>query len=386
MKSIRHFFDRLFNPAPVQPLPPGIYTYQAPADADFPYRLHLRLEPDGSGLLIVNASTVLHLNQTAAEYAYHLVRQTPKQEVGGIIARRYQVPQDQAVRDFDHFMEKLTALIETPDLDPVTFLGFDRQEPYTDIVSAPYRLDCALTYRTSDEEYQDAAPQERVTRELLCEEWKTILDKAWQAGIPHIIFTGGEPTLRPDLKDLVRHAEALGQVTGLLTDGLRLTTLEYFEELLQCGLDHLMIMLDDSDEHSWEAVRDAMSQDIYLTVHITLTPENADAIEDILDHLSRLEVPSISLSVCDFALRDRLEVARQAVMDRDMQLVWDLPVPYSQFNPVALELAEAEEALPENHRAWLYVEPDGDVLEQQGKPGVLGNLLHDPWEAIWKRA
>jgi len=385
MKSIRHFFDNLFNPAPVQPLAPGIYTYQAPPEAEFPYRLHLRIEPNTSGLLIVNASTVLHLNQTAAEYAYHLVQQTPKAEVSGIIARRYQVPQDQAVRDFDDFMEKLNALIQTPDLDPVTFLGFDRQEPYSDIVSAPYRLDCALTYRTSDEEFQDAAPQERVARELLCEEWKTILDKAWQAGIPHIIFTGGEPTLRPDLKDLVRHAEDLGQVTGLLTDGLRLTTLDYFEELLQCGLDHLMITLDKSDEHSWEAVRDAMSQDIYVTVHITITPEITDEFDDLLDRLNRLEVPSISLSVSDFALRDKLESARQAVMDRNMRLVWDLPVPYSQFNPVSLELAEAEEALPENHRAWLYVEPDGDVLEQQGKPEILGNLLRDPWEAIWKR-
>jgi hypothetical protein len=38
-------------------------------------------------------------------------------------------------------------MIETPDLDPVSFLGIDRQEPYTDLV-APYRMDCAITYQT----------------------------------------------------------------------------------------------------------------------------------------------------------------------------------------------------------------------------------------------
>ena len=383
MKSIRHFFDRLFSP--VQPLAAGIYSYQAPPEADFPYRLHLRVEPDGSGLLIVNASTVLHLNQTAVEYAYHLVKQTPKAEVGGIIAKRYQVPKDQAISDFDDFMEKLNVLINTPDLDPITFLGFERLEPYSGSISAPYRLDCALTYRTSDEVYQNAAPQDRVDRELLCEEWKSILSKAWQAGIPQIIFTGGEPTLRPDLKDLLQHAEDLGMVTGLLTDGLRLTTLDYIEELLQCGLDHLMIMLDITDEQSWEAVRDAMSQDIYVTVHLTITPAISEQLEDLLDRLKKLEVPSISLSIGDPALKDQLESARQAVMDRDMQLVWDLPVPYSQFNPVSLELADAGESLPENHHAWLYVEPDGDVLEQQGKPEVLGNMLRDAWEDIWKQ-
>jgi len=64
-----------------------------------------------------------------------------------------------------------------------------------------------------------------VDRELNTSEWITILDKSWNAGIPHIIFTGGEPTLREDLPELIMHAEALGQVSGLLTDGLRLPIL-----------------------------------------------------------------------------------------------------------------------------------------------------------------
>ena len=42
------------------------------------------------------------------------------------------------------------------------------------------------------------------------------MDKAWAAGIPHITFTGGEPTLRDDLPALIAHAEKIGQVTGLL--------------------------------------------------------------------------------------------------------------------------------------------------------------------------
>ena len=63
LDSIRSFFS------PAQPLPAGLYHYQAPPEAELPYRLHLRLEPDGRGVLVVNASTVLHLNPTAAEYA-----------------------------------------------------------------------------------------------------------------------------------------------------------------------------------------------------------------------------------------------------------------------------------------------------------------------------
>ena len=59
---------------PAKPLPPEILYYQTPPDAPQQYRLHLRLEKDGRGLLVINAATVLHLNQTAAEYARLLIQ------------------------------------------------------------------------------------------------------------------------------------------------------------------------------------------------------------------------------------------------------------------------------------------------------------------------
>ena len=85
IKRFRLFIDRLFSP--VQPLPAGTFPYQSPPDAPVPYRLHLRLQPNGEGMLIVNASTMLHLNQTAAEYAYHLVKCTPPEQVAAEIGR-----------------------------------------------------------------------------------------------------------------------------------------------------------------------------------------------------------------------------------------------------------------------------------------------------------
>ena len=67
----------------------------------------------------------------------------------------------------------------------------------------------------------------RVDRELTTDEWFSILDKAWQFGIPHVTFTGGEATLRDDLVDLIARAEKNGQVCGLLTDGLKLADKNY---------------------------------------------------------------------------------------------------------------------------------------------------------------
>src|SRR5512140_905428 len=116
MNRIQKFWERFFPP--IQPLQAGVYHYQAPADAPFPYRLHLRIEPDGTGILIVNASTVVHLNHTAAEYAYHLVQNTPEDQAVAAIAKRYNVKKEIILRDYHDLTNRLQTLINTPDLDP----------------------------------------------------------------------------------------------------------------------------------------------------------------------------------------------------------------------------------------------------------------------------
>jgi len=386
MTSIREIIRRRFTQA--QPLPAGIFHYQAPPDADFPYRLHLRLEADGNGILIVNAATVLHLNQTAAEFAYHLVNETAHESVIRQLAARYNIARDQVSRDFEDFKERIFALVNLPDLDPVTFLEFDRDTPYSGKIAAPYRLDCALTYQLPEGVDPEVAPTKRVDRELSTAEWKVILDKAWDAGIPHIVFTGGEPTLRDDLPELIAHAEALGQVTGLLSDGARLTDAVYLNELLQTGLDHLMIAFHPDANLAWKALEKVLPEDLYTTVHLTVTPENTSTIIDLISKLDDFGVTSLSLSDSGPNLDETMEAARDHAANLDIPLEWDLPVPYSARNPVALEIEENDdEPLPEGAgRAWLYIEPDGDVLREQGRVTVLGNAVTDDWGAIWRKA
>ncbi len=383
MKLLETIKARFFTDQ--KPLSPGTFHYQAPPEAEFPYRIHLRVEKDGNGLLILNASTILHLNQTATEFVWHMIEKTSEDETARSIARRYNVPHKQAQEDYHNLLDKLNTLITMPDLDPVTFLEFSRSEPYAEAMSAPYRLDCALTYKVNIADQNTVAPVERVKRELTHDEWKAILTKSWQAGIPHIIFTGGEPTLRPDLPELIKHAEDQGQVTGLLTNGYMLTKPHYRQQLLENGLDHLMILLYPHEDQSWEVIRDVMPEDIFTTVHITITTKILDEFESILDKLRALEVESLSLSVNDLALKDKIQEVHQAAVEREFSLVWDLPVPYSKLNPVSLE-AEEETPLPDGAgRAWLYVEPDGDVLVSQGYPDVMGNILTDTWDKIWEK-
>jgi len=388
MKLFQSIWQRIFPP--IVPLPAGIYHYQAPADSEFPYRLHRRLEPDGRAVLIVNASTIIHLNQTAAEYAYHLVKNTPEEVAIDQIAHRYNTRKEIILRDYHDMLDRIQTLINTPDLDPGIFLNFVREEPYASPTSAPYRIDCALTYQLPNEDIQNLAPVERVSGELLSSEWQQILDKAWKAGVPHVVFTGGEPTLRPDLSEIINYAEQLGMVAGLITDGLRLSETSYLHSILQAGLDHLMILLDPGEEECWEALRDALAEDIAVTVHLTLQEKTLPEFDAILERLTRMGVQNISLSAESIELKDALQEKRQ-VADKHIRLGWDLPVPYSQFHPVALELAETEDGARArtdgSGSAWIYVEPDGDVLRGQGQyQEVLGNLVTMSWEEVWSAA
>jgi MoaA/NifB/PqqE/SkfB family radical SAM enzyme len=211
-----------------------------------------------------------------------------------------------------------------------------------------------------------------------------VMDKAWAFGIPHITFTGGEPTLREDLPALIAHAEANGQVTGLLTDGLKLSNEAYLNNLLQTGLDHLLFILAADNPASWQALETCLKADIFVTVHLTITDSDQVKIKSTLQRLADLGVKNISLTT-DPAHRNAVLQNRDSLAGLGIRLVWDLPVPYSENNPVSYELIQEETNPSGAGKAWLYVEPDGDVLPSQGQADViLGNVLKNEWNEIYK--
>ncbi|HEX8993186.1 MAG TPA: hypothetical protein VF784_16005, partial [Anaerolineales bacterium] len=124
-----------------------------------------------------------------------------------------------------------------------------------------------------------------------------------------------------------------------------------------------------------------MPEDIFVTVHLTVTDANAQAATAALERLASLGVKSLSLTAADG--RAALTGLQNKAANLGLALKYDLPVPYSAEHPVAMETAGDQ--VPQGAgRAWLYVEPDGDVLPAQGMADkVLGNMLRDPWNQIY---
>ena len=80
-----------------------------------------------------------------------------------------------------------------------------------------------------------------------------VLQRLRMAGISHVIFTGGEPTLRLDLPELVHAARDMGQTVLLLTNGTRMTP-ELAEQLEQAGLSAVSISIVEMDSTERRAV------------------------------------------------------------------------------------------------------------------------------------
>lgn len=77
--DISSLFSRFF-PAH-GPIPPGNYRGNLYTQSSLPNKAHLRVEKDGNGILILNGSLVLHLNQTATELAYYLIQNIPLEKI-----------------------------------------------------------------------------------------------------------------------------------------------------------------------------------------------------------------------------------------------------------------------------------------------------------------
>ena len=147
------------------------------------------------------------------------------------------------------------------------------------------------------------------------------------------------------------------------------------------GLDHVLLVLHPDEAQSWRAIETILPEDLFMTVHLTATAANIKNAPAVLDRLARLGVENLSLSTAALGLEPELRILQEQASALGLRLRWDLPVPYSDANPVSLETRDDGVGSGAGH-AWLYVEPDGDVLPAQGASIVLGNLLRDPWDKI----
>ena len=176
----------------------GIHHYRR-EDAHSKSRIHLRIDPDGYGTLIVNANTISYLNPTATIMAYLYLEGSDPKYVINYITKEFNVSKKNARKDYTNLIEQIEALLDPEKCAICTYDDFEIVTPFSARPTAPYRMDLAVTYRCNNDCAHCYNARPRNYPEMTTDEWKAVIDKTWALAIPHLVFTGGEPTLRNDL-------------------------------------------------------------------------------------------------------------------------------------------------------------------------------------------
>jgi radical SAM protein with 4Fe4S-binding SPASM domain len=234
------------------------------------------------------------------------------------------------------------------------------------------------------------------------------LDQLWALGVPHIVFTGGEATLRNDLPELIAHAESNGQITGLNTNARRLADAKYVQKLVDAGLDHVQITVESCDEQihdqmmrakgafkqTIQGLKNVLDTQLYVMTNTTMLRTNVHKIPDTLDFLAELDVPTVGLNALIYSgqgltvgtglhereLQPILDMAVQKTTEHNQRLIWYTPTQYCNFDPTQSNLGV------KGCTASLYsmcIESNGYVLPCQSYYQPLGNMLTDSWDSIW---
>lgn len=289
---------------------------------------------------------------------------------------------------------------------------------YAPYMTAPHRMDLMISSLSKNCRWNCnnqclhcyAAEQELSdSEELSTEDWKRVIDKCREARIPQLTFTGGEPTLRSDLVELVEHSQWF--ITRLNTNGICLTQ-TLCKALYEASLDSVQVTLYSYDARihnrlvgadSWEktvqGIQNAVDAGLNVSINTPLCTLNADYIET-LRFVKGLGVKYVSCSGLIPAGGATSETSKSTQLSENA-LYEVLKEAYAYCREVGIDCSFTSPGWMQERLLYeigfrtapscgaclsnMAIAPDGTVIPcQSWLSGTgLGNMLTTPWNAIW---
>lgn len=361
----------------------------------------------------INSKYVLFLNDTATFIIASMIdschdvskEKVPADTVSKII-KKYDISKDRAKQDLDTIIGIINGFAR--DDPPMNMVGLKVIEDEN--LTAPNRMDLALTYRCNNNCSHCYLSENKSDVELTRQQWKTIIDKLWNIGIPQVVFTGGEPFLRKDT--LIKLAEYSKKfICGIITNGTLITP-GIAKELKRIELDWIQITLESASpeihddmvgrtgafNQTVEGIKNCVNAGVPVSINATLTNKNYLQLETLINYAhNQLGVTHVSTNaiisagrgtkaklecgVSEKLLNKTLKSAKQHADSLSIELNWFLPTCYKNLNPMELGFGiRSCSACQVN----MLTSPEGTVHPcQSWTQAKLGNILTDDWVSIW---
>ena len=378
---------------------------------------------NGQDIIPVNTSWTILLAEFIKEVNQYSGREISEEETESIlkntcknVRKVFPLLSKKLLRDDIYtIMKTFTQIAYGEEVDEsIEYISIGDYAPY---MKAPHRMDLLVSAMTKDGSWHCnqkcvhcyAAGQTLAEeKELDTAEWKRIIDKCREAGIPQITFTGGEPTMREDLTELIDYSKWF--VTRLNTNGIKLTK-DYCRELKKASLDSMQITFYSCDEEIHNklvganryqntvlGIENAIEEGLNISINTPLCTLNRDYVKTLeflkekgvryvtcsglITTGNATEAESVSLQLSGEQIQEILKEAVGYCHRNGMEISFTSPgwIPEEFFKEYGLMTPNCGACLSN-----MAITPSGNVVPCQsdlsGEP--LGNMLTDSWESIW---
>lgn len=378
---------------------------------------------NGQDIIPVNTSWTILLAEFIKEVNQYSGREISEEETESIlkntcknVRKVFPLLSKKLLRDDIYtIMKTFTQIAYGEEVDEsIEYISIGDYAPY---MKAPHRMDLLVSAMTKDGSWHCnqkcvhcyAAGQALAEeKELDTAEWKRIIDKCREAGIPQITFTGGEPTMREDLTELIDYSKWF--VTRLNTNGIKLTK-DYCRELKKASLDSMQITFYSCDEEIHNklvganryqntvlGIENAIEEGLNISINTPLCTLNRDyaktleflkekgvryvTCSGLITTGNATEAESVSLQLSGEQIQEILKEAVGYCHRNGMEISFTSPgwIPEEFFKEYGLMTPNCGACLSN-----MAITPSGNVVPCQsdlsGEP--LGNMLADSWESIW---